>query len=582
MSGHNSLLQNSAKMRKSLELTRNFIMDVLGAFKSDSASEVVFDTFSKPIDQYAKEEREQQEATMRQLLSESINGKELIALFDSKELLEVVGENSFRCDRQKLSIGLYNTLRNRILRFANSGNLTEDGIKEQIADYHQEYHVHLKRFIPEYSDFYWKCIFKPNDSMLLKTAQDLTKYSNLMWVYDNYQVSTLQDRGIEHMLLDLQPYIVQVGKDIIFTQIKNNIKELSINRAYDFQSFRIAISKSTPLHFVLLGTGESGKSAFCRQARWLFGDHEWLEKEEEVYRNSVYLNIIGSLANYEILFTNGQYTFQDKANEGYLQNVERIARDMSFNVSTLYTSKLHNQIKSIVGDPGFKKCFADRYWNGDWMCDVLEYFLSDIDRIAPPGYVPTFEDTLHIRRKTTGLVRITLPNGSTMIDTGGQRNERKKWPSVIDSNRLLYVASLSEYDQLCYEDDTTNRLEESLDCFRGLINGSWFRDQEVILLLTHLDIFKKKSERINIANTFPEYTGGLNWENGLDFIISKFLAQDITSEFHRIQYYYCNVMDGEEVRGVVKGILSIEPYIQTRKKRNWRITKAYDVFFRFR
>lgn len=53
-----------------------------------------------------------------------------------------------------------------------------------------------------------------------------------------------------------------------------------------------------------------------------------------------------------------------------------------------------------------------------------------MERIAEPNYVPTEQDVLRCRVKTTGIVVADLMeiNGFKfkMIDVGGQRNERKK------------------------------------------------------------------------------------------------------------------------------------------------------------
>ncbi|EFO89083.1 hypothetical protein CRE_15098 [Caenorhabditis remanei] len=43
-----------------------------------------------------------------------------------------------------------------------------------------------------------------------------------------------------------------------------------------------------------------------------------------------------------------------------------------------------------------------------------------------------------------------------VFDVGGQRSQRKKWIHCFDDAKaLIYVASLSEYDQVLLEDNTT-------------------------------------------------------------------------------------------------------------------------------
>ena len=62
-----------------------------------------------------------------------------------------------------------------------------------------------------------------------------------------------------------------------------------------------------------------------------------------------------------------------------------------------------------------------------------------------------------------------------IVDVGGQRGERRKWIHCFEGVRaILYVASLSEYDQVCLEDRTKNRLIDSLTLFEGMHSSSKF------------------------------------------------------------------------------------------------------------
>ena len=50
-----------------------------------------------------------------------------------------------------------------------------------------------------------------------------------------------------------------------------------------------------------------------------------------------------------------------------------------------------------------------------------------------------------------------------LVDVGGQRSERKKWIHCFeDITAVLYCVGMSEYDQVLYEDNVTNRIHESL------------------------------------------------------------------------------------------------------------------------
>lgn len=97
---------------------------------------------------------------------------------------------------------------------------------------------------------------------------------------------------------------------------------------------------------------------------------------------------------------------------------------------------------------------------------------------------------------------------ASMLDVGGQRSERRKWIHCFDCvTAVLFCASLSEYDQKLREDDSQNRMKESLLLFDEICNSPWFRDTSFILFLNKTDLFREKIQRIPITSCFPQYNG---------------------------------------------------------------------------
>lgn len=91
---------------------------------------------------------------------------------------------------------------------------------------------------------------------------------------------------------------------------------------------------------------------------------------------------------------------------------------------------------------------------------------------------------------------------------GGQRNERKKWIHCFENVKaVIFVCSLSEYNQKCYEDDTTNRMRESLMLFDDISNNKFFQTTPIILLFNKEDLFKEKIKKFDLNVCFPEYKG---------------------------------------------------------------------------
>ncbi len=70
-------------------------------------------------------------------------------------------------------------------------------------------------------------------------------------------------------------------------------------------------------------------------------------------------------------------------------------------------------------------------------------------------------------------------------DVGGQRSERKKWMRLVDEdiNCCVYVAAIAEYDMTCFEDDSTNRLQEGLDLFEQIAKLKFFEGKTLVIFL---------------------------------------------------------------------------------------------------
>lgn len=83
-------------------------------------------------------------------------------------------------------------------------------------------------------------------------------------------------------------------------------------------------------------------------------------------------------------------------------------------------------------------------------------FFEAANRIAASDYVPSREDVLRARAKTTAITETRFSMGQLsihMVDVGGQRSERKKWIHNFESvTSIIFCTALSEYDQVLLEE----------------------------------------------------------------------------------------------------------------------------------
>ncbi|XP_008562198.1 PREDICTED: guanine nucleotide-binding protein subunit alpha-14-like [Galeopterus variegatus] len=112
-------------------------------------------------------------------------------------------------------------------------------------------------------------------------------------------------------------------------------------------------------------------------------------------------------------------------------------------------------IKQLWQDPGIQACYDRR--REYQLSDSAKYYLTDIDRIAMPSFVPTQQDVLRVRVPTTGIIEYPFDLENIifrMVDVGGQRSERRKWIHCFESvTSIIFLVALSEYDQVLAECD---------------------------------------------------------------------------------------------------------------------------------
>ncbi|KAI4466707.1 gtp-binding protein alpha subunit [Holotrichia oblita] len=87
-------------------------------------------------------------------------------------------------------------------------------------------------------------------------------------------------------------------------------------------------------------------------------------------------------------------------------------------------------------------------------------------------------------------------------------DRRGKWIHCFeDVTAIIFCVAMSEYDQVLHEDETTNRMQESLKLFDSICNNKWFTDTSIILFLNKKDLFEEKIRKSPLTICFPEYAG---------------------------------------------------------------------------
>lgn len=128
-----------------------------------------------------------------------------------------------------------------------------------------------------------------------------------------------------------------------------------------------------------------------------------------------------------------------------------------------------------------------------------------------------------------------------MFDASSQRSERKKWihQSEICISVVFFV-DLSLYDEYSPEEPNQNKLLASLSLFESVINSRWLHRASIVLLLCNVGRFKEKLQSKPLVNSFPDYTGGSDFNRASDYIRWRFMQ--LNNE-HMIFSCYCEPSD---------------------------------------
>ena len=141
---------------------------------------------------------------------------------------------------------------------------------------------------------------------------------------------------------------------------------------------------------------------------------------------------------------------------------------------------------------------------------------------------------------------------------------------------ILFIASMSEYDQRLMEFRPKNRLEESVDIFNTIVNHRFFANMDFILFLNKADLLQEKvsKRRSNISQLFHEQwseSGRIRRVTGEKFDSDPFNVEDVRvfilylflskmrnrSEQHSLIYHYTTAVDTDNIKRIFNSVKEI-------------------------
>ncbi|XP_068598432.1 guanine nucleotide-binding protein G(i) subunit alpha-2b [Brachionichthys hirsutus] len=307
---------------------------------------------------------------------------------------------------------------------------------------------------------------------------------------------------------------------------------------------------------LLLGAGESGKSTIVKQMKIIHEDG-YSEDECKQYRAVVYSNTIQSIMAIVKAMASLQIDYSSPSRMDDAQQL--FALSAAAEEQGILPDDLANVIRRLWGDSGIQSCFArSREYQ---LNDSAAYYLNDLERIAKADYIPTQQDVLRTRVKTTGIVETHFTFKELhfkMFDVGGQRSERKKWIHCFEGvTAIIFCVALSAYDLVLAEDEEMNRMHESMKLFDSICNNKWFTETSIILFLNKKDLFEEKITHSPLSICFPEYTGANKFDEAASYIQTKFEDLNKKKDTKEIYTHFTCATDTKNVQFVFDAVTDV-------------------------
>jgi len=313
--------------------------------------------------------------------------------------------------------------------------------------------------------------------------------------------------------------------------------------------------KKQEIKLLLLGAGESGKTTFLKQMKII--NLNGYSLEERMQFNPVIISNIKM--SMKALVAAAKKLTSSSFLEENLKYAEMFVEGSETLEEIHFSHEVGCAISSLWKDP-----LIQSVWNStnEWdFLDTAPYFFETIEKIAVVNYVPSIEDILRCRIRTTGISEVFFPLRNEarcrMVDVGGQRSERRKWIHCFHGvTAVLFFVSLNEFDQMLQEAAHINRMHESLKLFDEVCNCRWFTKTSVVLFFNKNDLFKEKIKRVDLKLCFPEYSGGHSYQAAVDYIKAKFIELNQNKDRSIYVHFTC-ATDTDNIRKVSHAVLDI-------------------------
>eukprot|EP01083_Nonionella_stella_P068145 180733_1 len=243
---------------------------------------------------------------------------------------------------------------------------------------------------------------------------------------------------------------------------------------------------------------------------------------------------------------------------GYIRQFEPIPREIHALCQSFYahlgvTPPIAQLIETLWKEPAIRQIYARQNTSSSFLdCDHWDrynfkpiaidynsaYFWNRIDEISRKEYIPTDADILRVYDKTVNktldIVRFKDESHKSQVMDFHMYNkcigERKKYIHCFEHvTAMLFVASLTCYDDDVDEDCGYDAMVGQLELFEHYCDSIWLRDVRFIVFLNKTDLFEQKIQKVPITecSALNEFVGDTtDYNETTEFIKERFMDCD--------------------------------------------------------
>jgi len=301
----------------------------------------------------------------------------------------------------------------------------------------------------------------------------------------------------------------------------------------DAQKREKKTTKMAPV--LLIGTAGSGKSTFGKQMQLI---HK-TQLDNNAYKSILLSNIVVGIQERIALMSKLELQLEGE----YLKHKRAICEANAWDV--VWNESFSNSVSKMWDSPVFQSVNANSTEH-QLQITNMPYLMENMTNYLNEEYVPTNEDLLKARQRTTGANEISFmreKNAWTLIDLGGQFCEREKWikylgelqdvDDVTAKSPLAFIAfiALDEFDVASNEDTTKTKFVLSMEVIKKFAQIKEAEFLVPIIFLNKVDLFKEKLGKEEGMTAFKKHFPTFEKDTTEDAIkfMEEFVFNDMQS-----------------------------------------------------